>query len=146
MLIYWFRPYPNIGRLNQMVVSRSLACLRLTCSQNVRQMAYRRTLIQYMGTRVSSCKFHSPIFHTQDEHACVICMHVEYTDQLTVWVNHESVKMCECSHGCKLSYGSSLTPLITLIPVRLHAHFMLHVLFYRSKLDFIPLFKVVTIF
>ena len=31
MLIYWFRPNPNIGWLNQMVVSRPLADLRLTC-------------------------------------------------------------------------------------------------------------------
>ena len=31
--IYWFRPNPNIGRWNQMAVSRSLAGLRLTCSQ-----------------------------------------------------------------------------------------------------------------
>ena len=32
MLIYWFTPNPNIGRLNQMV-SHSLAGLRLTCLQ-----------------------------------------------------------------------------------------------------------------
>ena len=33
MLIYWFRPNPNIDRLNQMMISRSLASLRLTWSQ-----------------------------------------------------------------------------------------------------------------
>ena len=33
MLIYWFRPNPNIGQLNQMVGSRYLAGLRLTCLQ-----------------------------------------------------------------------------------------------------------------
>ena len=38
------------------------------------------------------------------------------------------------------------TPLITLIPFRLHAHFILHVLFNSSKLDFIPIYEVVSIF
>ena len=56
MLIYRFRPNPNIGRLNQMMASRSLEGLRLICLQMFFHWNFRAPL--YIWVRVTPVEIH----------------------------------------------------------------------------------------
>ena len=72
---------------------------------NVLPLACRRTLLQPMGTSVTSCELHLTIFHMHDQYVCVIRnVHVEYTDQLSM----VSPTSHTTSWGCSVFYRAEI--------------------------------------
>ena len=65
---------------------------------NAVPLACRRTLLQHLGTSVTSCELHWTIFHMHDQYVCVIRnVHVEYTDQLSLLSTTSHTTSWSCS-------------------------------------------------